>query len=142
MSSKQGPVLPRLALSRTQGFVTLYSSDLDGPRARQRAVARDASVPEWLSAFSRDVQSGLTVVAVAMGRARLGSTTRIRSIVIYPAAVSGHEVAYVYVEEREVKGTTARTAAPIHVVRCLALPRDVRFVETSPVSRNAPLRSV
>jgi len=142
MSSKQGPILPRLALSRTQGFVTLHLSDLDGPRARQRAVVPGPPLPEWLSAFAGDLQTGLTVVAVAMGRSRLGSTTRIRSIVVYPAAVAGHDVAYVYVEEHEAKGILPRTASPIHVVRCLPLPKDVRFVETSSVARKPPLRSI
>jgi hypothetical protein len=120
---------PVAVLSRQLPFVTLHASDLGGPGARQRVLWQQGPVPSWLSSWCCLVGLGQSLVAVAMGRARLGSTTRIKSIISYAPTDAHPAFAHIYVEETELAGGPARSAAPIHVVRCLALPRGVRFVE-------------
>lgn len=131
--SRPSPPFP-IALSRTCSFITVLLSDLDGPSKRQRLVVRERPLPDWLGDRAPLLGSGFDLVVVAMGKARLGSRTRIQSIVVYPARPDAPEVAYVYVEEREAEGRGTRDAAPVHVVRCAKLPKVVRFVEVSPRS--------
>jgi hypothetical protein len=85
-----------------------------------------------MRSYATLIGPGFDLVVGAMGRARLGSRTRIQSIVVYPAQHEMPEIAYVYVEERVAGDRTARDAAPVHVVRCARLPKNVRFVEVSP----------
>jgi hypothetical protein len=82
-----------------------------------------------MRSYAALIGPGFDLVVGAMGRARLGSSTRIQSIVVYPAQHEMPQIAYVYVEEREARDSAVRDAAPIHVVRCARLPKNVRFVE-------------
>ena len=127
--SQRSPLRYPVALSRTHPFVTVLLSDLTGPSKRQRLIVRDRPLPDWLREEAPLLAPGFDLVVGAMGRARLGSRTRIQSIVVYPAKLETPEIAYVYVEEREADGRAARSAAPVHVVRCATLPKVVRFVE-------------
>jgi hypothetical protein len=117
--------------SRQQALVTLHASELGGPRARQRLIYRGGPLPTWLEAYAPFLGPGQTLVAVAMGRVRLGSTTKIRSIITYPAVAGRPASAYIYVEETECGSRAERSAAPVHIVRCEALPQQVQFVEVS-----------
>jgi hypothetical protein len=126
-----------IALSRTHPFVTLLLSDLNGPSRRQRLVLRNPPFPDWLRSYAALIGPGFDLVVGAMGRARLGSRTRIQSIVVYPAQHEMPEMAYVYVEERAAGDRATRDAAPVHIVRCARLPTIVRFVEVS-VSAGLP----
>jgi hypothetical protein len=119
-------------LSRSQPFITLHASDLDGPKTRQRVICRDQETPPWLAAYAHYVEPGRVLLAVAMGRARLGATTRIRSIVTFAPQRGREPFSCIYVEEDAgAAGAAARLAAPVHIVRCGALPRQVRFVEVT-----------
>jgi hypothetical protein len=129
--SKHPPLRFPIALSRSHPFVTVLLSDLNGPTQRLRLVVRERCLPEWLREHAPLLGPGLDLVVGAMGKARVGSRTRIRSIVVYPARLQAPEFAYVYVEEHEADGRSARTAAPLHVVRCATLPQVVHFVEAS-----------
>lgn len=136
MSPSKHNLLRRpVARSRTHPFVTLLLSDLNGPNKRQRLVMGEAPLPDWLRGQSLLFGPGFGFVVAAMGKARLGSRTRIQSIVVYPAQLEVPEIAYVYIEEHTAGGRGARAAAPVHVVRCAPLPRTVRFVEVLPQSR-------
>jgi len=64
-----------------------------------------------------------------MGRAALGSQTRVESIVSYSPSAEPGAFARVYVEEITVRSTAGRSAAPIHVLRCHSRPQNVRFIE-------------
>ena len=86
-------------------------------------------MPSWVRCFVPGVPPGETIVAIAGGRARRAGTTRIRSIIVYPARESVPEIAYVYVEEWPTGARLAEGSAPFHVVRCSALPDRVRFIE-------------
>ena len=134
-STKTTPPNPPVALSVVHPFVTVTYSDLSGPSQRQRLVLRGQPVPRRLESLMVQVRLGHHVVVAAMGRACIGSSTRIRSIVVYPARCDAPEVAYVYVEEIDEGLRCAREAAPIHVVRCAPLPGRVRFVEVLTPSR-------
>ncbi|HVY29608.1 MAG TPA: hypothetical protein VHB79_23775 [Polyangiaceae bacterium] len=125
-------------LSSRQPFVTLHASGLDGPKTRQRVICRDQETPPWLAAYARYVEPGQVLLAVAMGRARLGATTRIRSIVTFKPQRGREPFTCVYVEEDAREGTAARVAAPVHIVRCDALPRQVRFVEVASETPSSP----
>lgn len=116
-------------LSRQHPFVTLHASDLDGPKARQRVLWQRGPVPSWLSAWCGYLSLGQSLVAVAMGRTLLGSATHIKSIVSYAPTDARPAFAHIYVEETEAPGRSPRLAAPIHIVRCSALPERVRFIE-------------
>jgi hypothetical protein len=132
-ADRRSPVLA--ILSRQLPVVTLHASDLDGPKARQRVLWQRGPLPSWLSSWCRYLCLGQSLVVVAMGRARLGSTTRIKAIVSY-APTQGHPpFAHIYVEETAQAGSSPRSAAPIHVVRCAALPERVRFVEVGSSSQ-------
>jgi hypothetical protein len=120
---------PLTVLSRACPFVTLGASDLGGPAVRRRVVSGAFGLPDWLREWSRYLELGHSLVAVAMGRSRLGSTTKIRSIVAFAASAARPAFAHVYVEELEATGPAPREGAPLHVVRCAKLPRDVHFVE-------------
>ena len=138
--SKRTPLRHPVVLSRTHPFVTLLLSDLNGPSKRQRLVLREPSLPDWLREHTPLLGPGFDLVVGAMGKARLGSRTRIQSIVVYPARLELPEIAYVYVEEREAAGRATPDAAPVHVVRCPKLPKVVRFVDVaaqSPVPRSS-----
>jgi hypothetical protein len=128
---KRSPLRHPVALSRTHPFVTVLLSDLNGPTKRQRLVLRERPLPDWLREHAPLLGPGFDWVVAAMGKARLGSKTRIQSIVVYPAQREAPEVAYVYVEECEAVSRAARNAGPVHVVRCAKLPKVVRFVEVS-----------
>jgi hypothetical protein len=123
---------PLTVLSRRWPFVTLAASDLTGPPSRQRVVASVARLPAWLQEWSPHLTLGQALVAVTMGRARLGSTIRIRSIVRFAADRGRPAFAHIYVEEVEGAGTAPRTGAPLHVVRCSKLPNQIRFIEVPP----------
>ena len=123
---------PPSLLSRTHPFITLHASNVDGPRTRHRLVWRGGPVPDWLTAYAPYGGLGQSLIVVTMGRARLGSSTRIQSVVVYPARPEGPEMAYVYVEETQLKTALSRNGHPIHVVRCAPLPKEVRFVEVTP----------
>lgn len=129
-------------LSKKQSFITLHASGLDGPKTRQRLVCRDESVPEWLSTYAPYFRLGRVIIAVAMGRTRLGSVTRIRSIVSFTPLHGQEPFACVYVEEQAGGESSTRTAAPVHIVGCPQLPKIVRFVEViaGQVSPGPPLR--
>lgn len=116
-------------LSKRVSFITLHASGLDGPRQRQRLIVRKQPLPSWLSPYAAYVGPEHCVLLVSMGRAALGSSIRIRSIVSYARTAQRSAFACVYVEEAAIRGLGARAAAPVHVVRCSALPQDVRFVE-------------
>ncbi len=132
--------------SRAQPFATVILSDLGGPRSRQRLVLADGFIPTWLCAFVRQAYADETIIAVAAGRARQASTTRVRAIICYPARELMPEIAYVYVEERLTYAKLSEPSAPFHVVRCSTLPERVRFVEVPPQSQSVTpdrrLRSV
>ena len=130
--SERSPARYPVALSRAHPFVTVVLSDLEGPSQRQRLVLRERPLPDWLQNHASLLGPSFDCVVAAMGRARLGSHTRIQSIVVYPAQPNAPETAYVYVVEREAAGRAARDAAPAHVVRCAKLPKVVRFVEVPP----------
>jgi len=142
--SKHSPPCYPVALSRTHPFVTVLLSDLSGPSKRQRLVVRERPLPVWLREHAPLLGPGFDLVVGAMGKAGLGSGTRIQSIVVYPAQLETPEIAYVYVEEHEAHGRPARDAAPVHIVRCATLPKVVRFVEVSAQSRapRTSLRSI
>lgn len=131
-SFERPPTRYLVALSRAVPFVTVLLSDLEGPSQRQRLVPRERPLPDWLGAHASVLGPSFDCVVAAMGKARLGSHTRIQSIVVYPAQPQAPETAYVYVAEREAAGRATRDAAPVHVVRCAKLPRVVRFVEVPP----------
>jgi hypothetical protein len=120
---------PLALCSRACPFVTLRASDIGGPSTRQRVLARRSELPSWLTEWSSQLALGQNLVAVAMGRAGLGSTTRIRSIVSFPARSGRAPFAHVYVEEIEASRSSPPGGAPFHVVRCGALPSYVRFIE-------------
>jgi hypothetical protein len=117
--------------SRAHAFATVVLSDFGGPRSRQRLVLVDGFIPSWLSGFVPRVHAAETVIAVAAGRAKSASTTRVRSIIVYAATGSGPETAYIYVEEGPTGASVSEPSKPFHVVRCSALPDHVRFVEVS-----------
>jgi hypothetical protein len=129
--SKTSPLRYPVALSRAHSYVTVLLSDLNGPSERQRLVVRERPLPDWLRDQAPLFGAGFDCVVASMGKASLGSRTRIQSIVVYPARGDVPEVAYVYVEEREADSRAKRDAAPVHVVRCAKLPKVVRFVEVS-----------
>lgn len=137
-------VAPSLAAVATP-FLTVLCSDLGGPRRRQRLVLRGGRPPEWLCGAISDLPEGECVIVVAGGRLKAGSTIRVRSIVVFRERAGAPEAAYVYVEEWDCGARLTERATPFHVVRCAALPPDVRFVEvpheTRP-PRRAALRSV
>jgi hypothetical protein len=120
---------PLTVLSQTCPFVTLAASDLTGPPSRQRVLARAAHLPDWLRAWERYVTLGQTLVAVSMGRARLGSTIRISSIIRFAATNGRPAFSHIYVQELEVDSGAPRSGAPIHVIRCAMLPTHTRFIE-------------
>jgi hypothetical protein len=115
--------------SEARPFATVVLSDFDGPRGRDRHVLRGEPMPGWVRSFVPRTPVGETVVAVAGGRAKGACTTRIRSIIVYPARASVPEIAYVYVEEWPTGARVTGGSAPFHIVRCGALPERVRFVE-------------
>jgi hypothetical protein len=119
-------------------FITLHASGLDGPRQRQRVLVRRQPWPAWLSPYVAYLRPEHCVLLVSMGRAVLGSQTRIQSIVVYSGTAGRSPFACVYVEEVAARGHAGRVAAPVHVVRCASLPSDVRFVELSPRSVSGP----
>jgi hypothetical protein len=125
-------------LSRSQPFITLHASALDGPKTRQRVICRDQHTPPWLAAYARYIQPGQVLLAVAMGRARLGATTRIRSIVTFTPQRGRQPFTCIYVEEDAGAGTADRVAAPVHIVRCGALPGPLRFVEVTSETPSSP----
>lgn len=127
-----------LVLSRQHPLVTLHASDLDGPKVRQRILWQRGPVPSWLSSWCCYLSLGQSLVAVAMGRVRLGSRTRINSIVSYAATDTRPPFAHIYVEETEPAGGGPRSAAPIHIVRCATLPQRVRFIEVASSRDCAP----
>jgi len=86
-------------------------------------------MPDWVRCFVPRVPTGESVVAIAGGRVRGASTTRVRSIIVYPTRGTEPEIAYVYVEEWLTGARVAEGSAPFHIVRCSALPARVRFVE-------------
>jgi len=142
-STKTTPNRPT-ALSLVHPFVTVLNSDLSGPSRRQRLVLRGQPVPGWLESHMVTVRLGHHFVVAAMGRTCIGSSTRIRSIVVYPERLDSPEVAYVYVEEVDVGLRRVREAAPIHVVRCAPLPGRIHFVELPAISRShgLPLKRI
>jgi hypothetical protein len=132
-ADRSSPLL--IVLSRQHPFVTLHASDLDGPKVRERVLWQRGPVPTWLSSWCCYLSLGQSLVAVAMGRKRVGSTTRIKSIVSYAPTDARPAFAHIYVEERETPGRSPRSAAPFHIVRCSALPERVRFIEVASSAR-------
>lgn len=138
------PTLPLLR-STKRAIIMVYASELNGPRTRHRLVLRRGqAIPDWLRSFVPYVGSAHDLIVCAMGRARVGSSTRICSVVIYPRRGATPETAFVYVEELDVGSTPLRDACPIHVVLCSALPELVHFIEVPLQERRdkAPLRRV
>lgn len=127
--------LAAAVISRARPFATIFLSDFGGRRTRQRLIVRGEPVPAWLSGLVPRVPPGETVVVAARGRAKGGATTRIRSIIVYPARQGVPELAYVYVEEWDTGARPSDSGAPFHVVRCAELPPDVRFVEIAHEAR-------
>lgn len=122
-------------LSRRISFETLHASDLDGPKTRQRVLVQNRAVPSWLSSHAPRLGPGQTLIAVSTGKARTGARIRVQSVVVF-SPPGRAPFACVYVEESTGTESLARTAAPVQVVRCEALPESVRFVEVS--ARVAP----
>jgi hypothetical protein len=128
--TSRGAVTNALVLtSEARPFATVVLSDFDGPRVRRREVLREDPLPGWVRCFVPRVPTSETIVAIAGGRVRGASTTRIRSIIVYPARESVPAIAYIYVEESLTGARVAGGSAPFHVARCSALPERVRFVE-------------
>ncbi len=123
-----------IVLSRSHPFSTVRFSDLEGPSRRQRLVLRQGPLPSWLREHAALLGPGFDCVVAAMGKARLGSQTRIQSIVVYPAQADRPEAAYVYVTEHEAQARATPSVFPVHVVRCTKLPQTVHFVEIPPSS--------
>ena len=122
-------------------FVTVHASDLDGPRNRERLMCRGRPARSWLAPYAAHLAGSQVMLVVAMGRAALGATTRIRSIIKFAPSGSGSTFACVYVEESAGPAGRPRGASPVHVVGCRDLPDDVRFVEVKPTRAAAPRRS-
>lgn len=124
--------------SKRLPFVTLHASDLDGPRTRQRLLCYGRPERDWLVPYAAHVGVGQVMIAVGMGRAALGATTRVRSIVSFAPFQGREPFACIYVEEHAGPATGARLAAPVHIVRCAGLPARFRFVEIVPARATLP----
>jgi hypothetical protein len=65
---------PTLAvLSQRVPFITLHASGLDGPRQRQRLIAREQRLPPRLQHYAAYVGPEHCVIVIATGRAALGA---------------------------------------------------------------------